>query len=183
MKLDTLVLSAAYEPINQISWQAAVVAVLGGRQVEVLEVYEDREVRSVSFSMKIPAVIRYLAGKIGRHRGVRFSRENVYTRDKALCQYCSRKVSRAEATYDHVVPRANGGTTRWENIVIACVACNNRKANRTPEEVGMRLAAAPVKPKHLPETLRLTFTKERVPGEWKAYLRSVVYMHGELETD
>ena len=65
MKLDTLVLSAAYEPINQISWQAAVVAVLGGRQVEVLEVYEDREVRSVSFSMKIPAVIRYIAGKDG----------------------------------------------------------------------------------------------------------------------
>lgn len=55
--MDTLVLSSTYEPINQISWQAAVIAVLGGRPVEVLEVYEDREVRSVTFSMKIPAVM------------------------------------------------------------------------------------------------------------------------------
>jgi 5-methylcytosine-specific restriction endonuclease McrA len=181
--MDTLVLSAAYEPINQISWQDAVVAVLGGRPVEVLEVYEDREVRSVTFSMKIPAVIRYLVGKVGKRRGVRFSRENVYTRDKGRCQYCSRELSRAEATYDHVVPRAMGGKTRWENIVIACVPCNSKKANRTPEEVGMRLIALPVKPKHLPETLRLTFTKSKVPGQWKNYLRSVVYMHGELEAD
>ena len=181
--MDTLVLSAAYEPINQITWQAAVVAVLGDRPVEVLEVYEDREVRSVTFSMKIPAVIRYIKGKIGKRRGVRFSRENVYTRDKGRCQYCSRKVSRAEATYDHVVPRAKGGRTRWENIVIACVPCNSGKANRTPMEAGLRLVAAPVKPKYLPETLRLTFTKEKVPGQWKVYLRSVVYMHGELETD
>jgi 5-methylcytosine-specific restriction endonuclease McrA len=181
--LDTLVLSAAYEPINQISWQAAVVAVLGGRPVEVLEVYEDREVRSVTFSMKIPAVIRYLVGKVGKRRGVRFSRENVYTRDKGRCQYCSKKLSRAEVTYDHVVPRAKGGKTRWENIVIACVSCNSRKANRTPEEAGMRLVSVPVKPKHLPETLRLTFTREKVPGQWASYLRSVVYMHGELETD
>lgn len=181
--MDTLVLSPTYEPINQISWQAAVIAVLGGRPVEVLEVYEDREVRSVTFSMKIPAVIRYIAGKIGKRRGVRFSRENVYTRDKGRCQYCSRKVSRVEATFDHVVPRAKGGKTRWENIVIACVPCNSRKANRTPEEAGVRLASAPVKPKYLPETLRLTFTKEKVPEQWKSYLRSVVYMHGELETD
>ena len=47
----------------------------------------------------------------------------------------------------------------------------------------MRLRTAPIKPKHLPETLRLTFTKTNVPGQWKSYLRSVVYMHGELETD
>ncbi|MCB9653518.1 MAG: HNH endonuclease [Deltaproteobacteria bacterium] len=181
--MDTLVLSSTYEPINQISWQAAVIAVLGGRPVEVLEEYEDREVRSVTFSMKIPAVIRYIAGKVGKRRGIRFSRENVYTRDKGRCQYCARKVSRAEATYDHVVPRSKGGKTRWENIVIACLPCNSRKANRTPAGAGMPLAVPPMKPKYLPETIRITFPRERMPGQWTSYLRSVVYMHGELETD
>lgn len=67
--------------------------------------------------------------------------------------------------------------------MIACVGCNSVKANRTPEQARMRLFAEPIKPKHLPETLHLTFTKENVPGQWKAYLRAVVYMHGELETD
>jgi len=181
--MDTLVLSSAYEPINQISWKAAVLAVLGERRVEVLEEYDDRVVRSLSFSMKIPAVIRYLTGKVSRRRGVRFSRENVYTRDKGRCQYCLRKLSRIEATYDHVIPRSKGGRTRWENIVIACVPCNSGKANRTPVQARMRLATKPVKPKYLPETLRLNFTKENVPCQWAAYLRSVVYMHGELESD
>lgn len=181
--MDTLVLSPEWEPINQISWQDAVLAVLGDRNVEVIEEYEDRYCRSVTFSMKIPAVIRYAAKVVGKRRGVRFSRENVYTRDKGKCQYCSLKVSRPEATYDHVLPRTQGGQTRWENIVIACVPCNQRKGGRTPEQARMRLAVKPVKPKYLPETLRLTFTKKNVPGEWRQYLRSVVYMHGELETD
>jgi 5-methylcytosine-specific restriction endonuclease McrA len=183
MEMDTLVLSSAYEPINQISWQSAVIAVLGDRPVEVLEVYEDREIRSVNFSMKIPAVIRFIAAKIGNKRGVRFSRENVYTRDKGRCQYCTGKVTRREATYDHVVPRSRGGKTRWDNIVIACVACNSHKANRTSQEARMRLMSTPVKPKYLPDTLRLTFTRATVPGQWLSYLRSVVYMHGELDSD
>ena len=181
--MDTLVLSPSYEPINQISWKAAVLAVLGDRPIEVLEYYEDREVRSVTFAMKVPAVIRYLAGKCIRKRGVRFSRENVYTRDKGRCQYCGINVARPEATYDHVKPRAQGGPTRWENIVIACVPCNQHKGGRTPEQAGMFLMTKPAKPKYLPETLRLSFTKANVPGQWRDYLRNVVYMHGELETD
>ncbi len=183
MEMDTLVLSHTWEPINQISWKDAVLAVLGDRNVEVIEEYEDRMVRSVTFEMKMPAVIRYLAKKTGKRRGVRFSRENVYTRDKGRCQYCAKKVSRPEATYDHVVPRAQGGLTRWDNIVIACVPCNQRKGGRTPEQAGVRLLTQPQKPKYLPETLRLTFTRKTVPGQWRNYLQSVVYMHGALESD
>lgn len=181
--MDTLVLSAGYQPINQISWQDAVCAVLGDRAVEVLEVYEDREVRSVTFSMKIPAVIRYLKSKATKRRDVRFSRENVYTRDRGKCQYCFKHVARAEATYDHVTPRAAGGKTRWNNIVIACVPCNSAKGNRTPGQARMPLKKAPVKPKWLPETFRVTVAIPKIPGQWKNYLRDIVYMHGELESD
>jgi 5-methylcytosine-specific restriction endonuclease McrA len=195
--MDTLVLSPEYEPINQITWQAAVIALLGdrGENIEVLEEYEDRECRSVTFSIKIPAVIRYISGKCVKKRGVRFSRENVYTRDKGRCQYCRRKVARPEATYDHVVPRAKGGQTRWENIVIACVPCNQCKgelqvscgkkscAKCRGRKVPMQLLAKPVKPKYLPETLRLTFTKSTVPKQWTTWLRSVTYWHADLDED
>ena len=80
-------------------------------------------------------------------KGVKFSRENVYTRDHGMCQYCSRKIPRTEATYDHVTPRRLGGLTRWENIVIACIECNRDKGGRTPEQAGMKLRQKPVKPK------------------------------------
>jgi 5-methylcytosine-specific restriction endonuclease McrA len=183
--VDTLVLSPAYEPINQITWQEAVVALFGprGDNIEVVETYEDRDIRSVTFSIKMPAVIRYISGRCIKKRGVRFSRENVYTRDKGRCQYCNLAVKRPEATYDHVVPRTLGGQTRWENIVIACVDCNQRKGGRTPDQARMRLVATPVRPKHLPETLRLTFTRATVPMPWRQWLRNVAYWHDELEQD
>ena len=39
-----------------------------------------------------------------------------------------------------------GGRTSWENVVVACVPCNQRKAGRTPQQAGMRLRKVPHKP-------------------------------------
>lgn len=178
----TLVLSPEWEPINQIGWKRVVRLLLKGR-IEILEEYDDEVIRSETWEIKLPSVVRLLNWVKGRRKGVRFSRENVFTRDKGRCQYCSKKLGRPEATYDHVVPRSQGGKTRWENIVIACVSCNQRKGGRTPEQAGMFLKVVPVKPKYLPETLRLTFSKAETPSTWVNYLQSVVYMHGELDSD
>lgn len=185
MNVLCLVLDYKWEPIGQITWKQAVLAVLGdrGENVVVVEEYEDHEVRSVTFSMKIPAVIQYIGDKLKKKKGVRFSKENVFTRDKGKCQYCGHKIARPEATYDHVVPRTQGGQTRWDNIVIACRSCNQKKGGRTPVQARMRLLTEPVRPKYLPETMRLTFTRTTVPQEWKDYLQTVVYacdMHGDL---
>ena len=180
---ETLVLSASYEPVARVHWQRAVTLLFGGK-VEVVEEYEDREVRSVTFAIKMPAVVRFLRALRGRKRAVKFSRENVYTRDNGRCQYCSQRVPRHEATYDHVVPRAQGGRTQWENIVIACVSCNQAKGGRTPDQARMALRVAPVKPKKLPESMRLTFTFEKgMPTSWRSWLRDVTYWNGELEHD
>ena len=46
----------------------------------------------------------------------------------------------------HVVPRAQGGVSSWENCVLACMACNKRKADRTPEQAKMRVRKKPVRP-------------------------------------
>jgi len=179
--METLVLNRIYEPIDRISWQRAV-ALWWLDKVEIVEEYADREIRSVSFSMRMPSVVRILGALRFRRRSARFSRENVLARDRATCQYCARKLSRVEATYDHVIPRMLGGETRWENIVIACLPCNQRKGGRTPEQAGMKLRTQPVSPRSLPATLRFTFADTKgMPASWRQYFTDLAYWHGSLE--
>jgi len=172
----TLVLSPGYEPVKIVSWQRAITLLFLGK-VEVIEEY-NRDIKSTSLVIKIPAVVRLLAA-IRRHKQpVKFSRVNIYGRDRYTCQYCGARKAIAELTYDHVVPRSAGGKTTWTNIVTACETCNRKKANRTPEQAGMRLLAQPVQPKAMP-SLVITVSKESMPDAWRDYL----YWTGELEHD
>jgi 5-methylcytosine-specific restriction endonuclease McrA len=181
--MDTLVLSHAYVPVARVAWQRAVTLLFEGK-VEVIEEYENRVVRSVTLEFKVPSIIRFLRKIRDRKRAVKFSRENVYARDKGACQYCGARVPRAEATYDHVTPRSHGGQTTWENVVICCVPCNQRKGGRTPAQAGMRLLSHPVKPKTLPDTIRLTFLLDKsAPPSWRQFFASYAYWNGELEHD
>lgn len=180
--MHTLVLNQSMQPIDQVSWDRAI-TLLFTDKVEVLEEYDDWVVRSVTVSIKVPAVIRLLNAVATKKRGVRFSREAVYTRDKGRCQYCSRALKRPEATYDHVLPRRLGGKTNWTNIVIACQPCNTKKGGRTPEQAKMRLQVQPIKPKHLPETLHLTLPRGKMPHQWQDYLRDAMYWHAALDED
>ena len=172
----TLVLSQVYEPLKIVSWQRALTLLFLGK-VEVIEEY-DRDIKSTSLVIKIPAVVRLLAAVRRHKQPVKFSRVNIYGRDRYTCQFCGKKKPIAELTYDHVVPRSQGGKTTWTNIVTACGTCNRKKANRTPEQAGMRLLAQPVQPKAMP-ALVITVSKESMPDAWRDYL----YWTGELEHD
>lgn len=181
--MQTLVLDQSYIPIGRIEWKRAITLLFQGK-VEVLEEYEDKEIKSVTFSIKMPSVVRFLRAMRGRKRAIKFSRENVFARDKGRCQYCYSKLTRPEATYDHVIPRGQGGLTNWENVVICCVPCNQKKGNRTPEQAGMRLKIMPKKPDKLPENMNLTMTwRKSDPPSWKEWLAGYSYWHGELESD
>ena len=81
---------------------------------------------------------------------VTFSRRNVAKRDHHTCQYCGAQPGWEEITIDHVVPRSQGGASNWSNCVAACVACNARKADRTPEQAGMKLRKRPTRPEWKP---------------------------------
>ncbi len=85
-----------------------------------------------------------------RHQTVTFSRRNLFKRDHSTCQYCACQPGTEELTIDHVLPRSQGGQTTWENCVLACVSCNAKKANRTPEQAMMKLRRAPVRPSWKP---------------------------------
>jgi 5-methylcytosine-specific restriction endonuclease McrA len=179
--METLVLNAGYEPVARVHWQRAVALLFQGK-VEVVEEYIDKEVRAVTFTIKMPSVVRFLRAIRGKKKAVKFSRQNVYARDGARCQYCQIKVARNEATYDHVVPRAHGGKTTWENIVIACVPCNQKKGGRTPAQARMALRTIPVRPKKLPDVISFTFLYQPgMPDSWRAWMRDVAYWSTELE--
>jgi len=79
-------------------------------------------------------------------RRPKFSRHNVYRRDRNKCQYCGNKFKTDELTLDHVIPKSKGGEMTWENIALACIPCNAKKDNRTPKQAGMMLIREPYRP-------------------------------------
>jgi len=107
-------------------------------------------IRTVRFRLRVPEVLTLTHHDRPRMNAVTFSRRNLFKRDHATCQYCGARPGTEELTIDHVVPRAHGGQTTWDNCVLACVACNSRKANRTPEQAGMKLRRAPFRPSWKP---------------------------------
>lgn len=175
---QTLVLSQSFEPVKIVSWKRAITLLFLGK-VEVIEEYE-RDIKTTSLLVKIPAVVRLLEAFRRHKKPVKFSRINIYGRDKYTCQYCGVKKKKAigDLTYDHIVPRSRGGKTTWLNIATCCQDCNRKKANRTPEQAGMRLLKTPVQPTAAP-VLVVAVSRESVPDAWRDYL----YWTGELDED
>ena len=167
MTTNALVLTPWMQPHQTASWEEAVTLVYL-RKAEALEHY-DATVSSPSITLRIPAVVRLKTMLVRFKSDVKFSRINVYTRDGFRCQYCGRKRPMKGLNYDHVLPRAKGGKTNWENIVSSCLECNERKDCRTPEEAGMRLLKRPIRPKSLPVASVFVLPRE-LPDVWKPYL-------------
>ncbi len=147
---DALLLNASFEPLHVVSWQRAIHLLFQGK-VEIIE-ESDQVVRTVTFSMRLPSVVRLLSflSLSRRRKVIRFSRENIFLRDRFKCQYCGRQSLRSQLTLDHVVPVVQGGKRSWDNIVASCKPCNQRKGGRTPAQAGICLLSTPMEPKHLP---------------------------------
>jgi 5-methylcytosine-specific restriction endonuclease McrA len=86
--------------------------------------------RSPRLALVPPEVIVLMVYGGPGGRSVVFSRKNLFKRDRYTCQYCGLQPGPEELTVDHALPRSRGGTSTWENCVLACVACNKRKADR-----------------------------------------------------
>lgn len=164
-----LILNASFEPLQIVTWQRAIQLLFLGK-VEVIEESE-KEVHTVRFTIRVPAVLRlleYIPLK-KRKQIVRFSRTNVFIRDQHRCQYCGNRFLKSQLTLDHVIPVVQGGGKSWENIVTACKPCNQKKGGRTPNQAKMNLVRAAFRPNWLPATaIRMTIAK--TPDRWKFYM-------------
>ena len=131
-----LVLNRSYLPIHVTSVQRAFVLLYRGMAKAVDERYETFDFGSwreleisdgydaigiVGGAIRVPRVILLAAFDRVPRRHVRFSRTNIYARDRNTCQYCGGRYTRSQLNLDHVVPRAQGGRSTWENVVCSCV--------------------------------------------------------------
>lgn len=158
-----LVLNADYLALSVCSVERAMVLVFL-QKAELVADRADRAIRSARAQHPWPTVIRLSRYIRVPYRRVLLTRRNVLRRDGHTCQYCG---SEDRLTLDHVLPRSRGGRDAWDNLVTACTPCNNRKANRTPEEAGMPLARRPFRPSHVMYMRDLVGTLD---DTWKPYL-------------
>jgi len=167
----------SYFPLSLWSWQDTVKAVFLGR-VSILSEY-DRVVHSPNFDMQLPSVIA-LKDYISTSRYPAFTRFNVFLRDAFSCQYCLTRHPTPELTFDHVIPRARGGVTNWQNVVTACRACNTFKGSHLLHECGLRLGRQPWRPTTFDlQNSGRSFPPGYLHESWRDYL----YWDTELETE
>lgn len=177
MAEHTLLLNASFEPLDVVDWRRAMTLWAQGK-VEIIETH-DREVRAITFSFKLPSIVRLFRFVKPRRRPfVQFTRANIYTRDNYTCQYCYQQCPTPELTFDHVVPVSRGGARNWQNIVTCCVSCNRKKSSRTPDEAGMTLLRTPSEPAYTP-MFRVTIGVRKTPDSWRDY----IYWSAELDHD
>ena len=141
---------------------------------------DPESIRGVSIKLRLPRVILLMVYDRVPRKEVKFTRHNIFQRDKNTCQYCGKKYDTKDLNLDHVVPRQQDGPTSWENIVCSCVPCNSRKSNRTPEQAGMHLVRKPRKPRWHP-FMQVRFSLH-YHESWRHFL-DMAYWNVELGED
>ncbi len=190
-----LVLNRSYFPVHVTSVRRAFALLYQGIAKAVDQQYRtfdyeswsalsasvhDETVGLIGRVIRVPRVILLVSYDRVPRRRVRFSRFNVFARDKNTCQYCGKRFSRSELNLDHVIPRSQRGLSTWKNIVCSCFRCNRVKGGRRPEEAGMKLIKKPLQPEWTPFMLE-TFTFKHYQ-EWVPFLNEVdaAYWNTEL---
>ncbi|MFO8058701.1 MAG: HNH endonuclease [bacterium] len=189
-----LVLNRSFMPINITTVKRAVVLLYQGAAKAVNQEYElfnfddwsqlrpqegQDSLGLIHGTILVPRVILLLSYDRIPKRNVRFSRMNIFLRDKNTCQYCGLTLPRKELNIDHVNPRSRGGTSTWENVVCSCLECNRKKGGRTPQEAKMKLIRKPRRPRWTPH---MTFKLNGVHySEWVPFLNFIDASYWNVE--
>ncbi len=192
LQRPTLVLNRNWQPVN-VATVARALVLLWNESARVVDPADyqtfdwndwsklrpengDAFVQAIRFRICVPEVITLTEYDRLPTAAVTFSRRNIFKRDKYVCQYCGEQPGTEELTIDHVVPRAQGGESRWDNCVLSCIDCNHRKADRTPKQAGMKLRKEPVRPQWKP----LYATHDMRIESWSKFI-SEAYWNVELK--
>ncbi len=170
LELPVLVLNRFWQPVHTCTARRAVhLLCLGHAQVVQVEgeekfnthdlgswvcysetIASGEVIHSVKLALRVPKIIVLAIYDRLPRLEVKFTRGNVFARDKFTCQYCAKIFPETKLNLDHVIPKDKGGKTSWENIVTSCVKCNTRKSNKLPREANMHPATAPFAPRWRP---------------------------------
>jgi 5-methylcytosine-specific restriction endonuclease McrA len=192
LERPTLVLNRNWQPVN-VATVARALVLLWKESARVVDPHDyrtytwtdwsqlrvrdgDSFIQAIRSRLRAPEVIVLDRYDRLSSAAVSFSRRNLFKRDHWTCQYCGIQPGGDELTIDHVMPRSQDGTSTWENCVLACVTCNKRKADRTPQQAGLKLRHAPVRPLWKPLYARHTVRIE----SWSKFV-SEAYWNMKLE--
>ena len=157
-------LNQNYEAMSICNIKRAVILLFLGK-AEMVASKDSQTINSVSRRVPFPTIIKLLVYFRVPYKKIVLSRKNILRRDGYKCQYCNK--SDTALTIDHIIPKSKGGDDSWENLITACISCNNKKGDRSPEEANMTIRKKPTKPSHI------TFMKHfvgKIDDEWKPYL-------------
>lgn len=117
----------------------------------------------------------------GRIKGTRdvppLTNRTLFGRDRHLCAYCGSQYGRKQLTRDHIVPRSKGGVDKWDNVVTACVGCNQWKRDRTPQEADMNMFYIPYTPSF---SEHLILLNKKILSDQMDFLLKSVGKHSRL---
>lgn len=186
---DVLVLNKAWIPIHIVCWKKSMSLIYQDHahsldrefiaydfknwlEYSTKNADDYAKVHSANWTIAIPEIIVLTKYDKLPARDVKYSRENIFHRDHYKCQYCGQVFPAKQLTVEHVIPKHHGGKAVWNNIVSACSPCNNKKANRTPEQAHMRLLKKPTKPSWL-NPLTNARGKTQICVSWKKFMDRV----------
>lgn len=129
-----LVLNSDYTPLNVTNVYRGFNLVSNGK-AEVIKSSEKPLCAGIKEFIR-PLIIRLLNYVRYRPKGIKISRQRVFSRDKFTCVYCG---SKKNLTIDHITPKSRGGKNTWTNMVTCCSPCNRKKGDRTPEEANFKM--------------------------------------------
>ena len=161
---DVLVLNRAWVPIHITKWQDAMSLVFCERvhsldkellaytykdwlEFSRVNAHDYNVISTIRGPIALPEIIVSTTFDRLPDRKVKYTRSNVFHRDKNRCAYCGKQFKQEELTIDHIKPREHGGLSVWQNVVASCFPCNQKKRNRTPEQANMKLKIKPHMPR------------------------------------
>ena len=164
LQTPVLLLNQNYEPLTILRVKRAVTLMILGK-VDLIENVDGRLLHSISITYPVPSVVRLKYFVRIRRKKISLTKKNIIKRDNHKCQYCGKKTG--TMTTDHIIPKARGGSDSWENLVCACLECNNKKGNRVLETAHMKLIRKPKRPNYFTFVLN---ELGRPKDEWRPFL-------------
>ena len=135
-------------------------------------------IRSEKLKLNFPSVIKLKTYVFIKIKNIPLTRKNIINRDNNTCQYCGKKFSANDLTFDHLVPKCLHGRTTWQNVVSACTTCNLKKGRKLLQNTGMRLLKKPIRP----HSMQLQNNGRNFPPNYLHYSwRDYLYWDTELE--